>query len=125
MTVKQRSTADRLIEAKGQVITLTRRAPSAYDPATGTSAITLTTQTGKGVILPLSPMTKANASNIVAGDQQMLLSSLNSTGGVLTVPHVDDTATLANGEVVSIVSVDPLSPAGLDILYDCVVRRSA
>ena len=125
MTVRQRSTADALIRARGQSVTLTRRAAGAYNTATGTAAITLTTQTGKGVILPLSPMTKVNASNIVAGDAQLLLSSLNSTGGVLTVPHVDDTVTLANGEVVSIVAVDPLSPAGLDILYDCIVRRVA
>lgn len=125
MTVAQRSTADRMIAAKGQSITLTRRSSGAYDPATGVASNTSTTQTGKGVILPLSPMTKANASNVVAGDRQMLLSSLTSAGTALTAPHVDDTVTLATGEIVSIVSVDPLTPAGLDILYDCIVRVTA
>ena len=123
MTVLQRSAADRLLAAKGQAITLTRRTPSVYDPATGTTAITSTTQAGKGVILPLSPMMKANASNIVAGDQQLLLSSIATSGSVLAVPHVDDTITLATGEVLALTAVDPLSPAGLDILYDCIVRR--
>lgn len=46
MTVAQRSTANRLIADKGQTVTLTRRASGAYNPATGTSAITTTTQTG-------------------------------------------------------------------------------
>lgn len=124
MTAANRSTADRLIAAKGQAVTLTRRASGAYDPATGTASVTTTTQAGKGVILPLTPYRKATG-NIVEGDRQMLLSAIASNGSVITVPHVDDTVTLADGSVATITAVDPLSPAGLNILYDCMIRAAA
>lgn len=124
MTVAQRSTANRLIADKGQTVTITRRTAGAYDPATGTAAITETTQTGKGVILPLAPYRKF-AGNVVAGDETLLLSGLNSAGAALTLPHVDDSVTDAGGNVFSMVSVDPLHPAGLDIVIDCVIRRAA
>lgn len=124
MTTAQRTTANRMIAAKGQAVTLTRRASGSYDPATGTAAITTSTQTGKGVILPLAGYRKAQG-NIVAGDETLLLSGLNSAGAALTAPHVDDEVTDAGGNVFSLVAIDPLHPAGLDILYDCVVRRAA
>jgi hypothetical protein len=124
VTAANRSTADRLIAAKGQAVTLTRRASGAYDPATGTATITTTTKAGKGVILPLTPYRKAMG-NIVQGDRQLLLSAIATDGTIITVPHVDDTVTLADASVVTITSVDPLSPAGLDILYDCTIRVAA
>jgi hypothetical protein len=119
-----RSSADRLIASKGQAITLTRQASQTYDPATGSATITTSTQSGRGVILPFSAFRKAQG-NVVEGDQQLLLSALTSSGTVLTAPHVDDTATDANSNVWSIVSVDPLSPGGTDLIYDCVIRRAA
>lgn len=124
MTVAQRSTANRLIADKGQTVTLTRRESGVYNPATGTSAITTTTQTGKGVILPLSGFRKVDGSSVVAGDETLLLSALASTGAALTAPDVGDYVTGADGSAYVIVAVDPLRPAGLDIVYDCVVRRA-
>ena len=73
------------------------------------------------MILPLSAFRKSGDS-IIEGDQQFLLSALTSTGTVLTAPHVNDTVTLADGNVVTIIALDPLTPAGTSILYDCVVR---
>lgn len=124
MTIAQRSSADRMIAAKGQTVTLTRQASGSYDTATGTAAITTTTQTGKGVILPLAGYRKAQG-NIVAGDETLLLSGLNTAGAALTAPHVDDSVTDAGGNVFHLVMVDPLHPAGLDIIFDCVIRRAA
>lgn len=124
MTVAQRLTADRQIAAKGQAVTITRRATGSYDPSTGAAAITTTTQAGKGVILPLGAYAKV-AGNVVEGDRQLLLSALKADGSVLTAPVVDDSVTLADSSVVTITAVDPLSPAGLAIIYDCVVRGAA
>lgn len=125
MTAANRSTADRLLAAKGQALTLTRNASQTYDPAAGSATIAASTQTGRGVILPLSAFQKANGTNVVEGDCQLLLSALSSTGTVLTAPVVNDTVTDANSDVWTITSVEPLAPAGLDILYDCVVRRAS
>lgn len=113
-----------MLGSKGQAVVLTRRASGPYDPATGSSTITETTQGGRGVFLPLSPFRKS-IGNIAEGDQQLLLSALTSAGAALSAPHVDDTVMDANSAVWSLISVDPLAPAGLDIIYDCVVRRAA
>jgi hypothetical protein len=124
MTAAQRSTANRMIAAKGQTVTLTRRASGTYDPATGSAAITETTQTGKGVILPLAGYRKIGVGNIAIGDETLLLSALGGTG-TLSAPHVDDEVTDANGNVYALTVIDPLHPAGLDIMFDCVIRRAA
>jgi hypothetical protein len=128
MTAAQRSTANRLIADKGLTVTLTRQAAGEYDPATGTTAITTTTQTGKGVILPLgsNPAFRKFDGNIVLGDQYLLLSALSTAGAPLDPPPtVDDTVTLAGGKVVSLIAVEPLEPAGLDIMYSCIARAAA
>ena len=124
MTVAQRHTAASLIAKSGQAVTLTRRASGAYDPATGSAAITTSTQTGKGVILPLVPYRKT-IGNLRESDRNLLLSALDSNGTAMEAPDVDDTVTLDSGAVVTILSVDPLDPAGLAIYFDCVVRAAA
>lgn len=121
MTTAQRSTAHRMIAAKGQAVTLTRLASGAYNPATGAAAITTTTQTGKGVILPLGGYRKVNGTSIVAGDETLLLSGLDSAGVALAEPGVNDTIE-AGGKTYTLTVVDSLHPAGLAILFDCVVR---
>jgi hypothetical protein len=122
MTAAQsRTTAARLITAKGQSLTLTRRAAGAYSPSTG-AAITETTQTVKGVILPFSSgLRKMGNTNIVQGDVQLLLSALNTTGGVITAPVVDDRVT-AGAKIYTLVDVAPLAPDGTDIFYECTLR---
>jgi len=124
MTTAQRSTAASLIASKGQALTITRNAAGAYNPATGSAAITSTSQTGYGAVLPLNPFRK-NGTSIVEGDQQLLLSAIKSDGTALTKPHVNDVVTLADASKATIVAVDPLEPAGLSIFYDCVIRRAA
>lgn len=127
-TIDRADAADMLSEF-GQALTLTRKATGAYDPATGSAAPADTTQAGKGVILPLGTLMRrammGGGDNIIEGDQELLLSALTATGGVLTVPHVNDTVTDAAGDVWTIVTLDPLSPAGVPILFDCIVRRAA
>lgn len=126
MTTAQRATANRMIAAKGQAVTLTRRASGAYDPATGTATITTSTQLGKGVILPLAGYRKIGAGNIVAGDETLLLSALDTSGAALDpLPTVDDELTDANGKVYALTVVDALHPDGTGILYDCVIRGTA
>ncbi len=125
MTVAQRSSADRMIDAKGQTVTIAGTVGGTYVPGTGTvTGATPTSQTGKGVILPLAGYRKVDGALIVAGDETLLLSALNSAGAPLTEPAVDEVLTLADGTTkYTFVMVNALSPAGLGIIYDCVVRR--
>lgn len=121
MTAAQRAFADRMIAAKGQAVTLTRRASGAYNPATGAAAITTTTQTGKGVIFDFGDgLRKIAGTNIPATDRQCYLSALG-----ITRPEVDDTLTDASGVVYTVAAVSELSPAGTDILYTLTLRGNA
>jgi hypothetical protein len=125
MTAAQRSTADRMLTSKGQTVTLTYVGTSVYDPATGTSTNTAPDpETVSGTFFPLSAFRKAQG-NIVEGDQQLLLSALNTAGTAITAPHINGTVTDANGDVWTIIAAEPLSPAGLTIMFDCIVRRAA
>lgn len=123
MTTAQRTRAYDMIAAKGQTVTLTRRASGAYNSATGTAAITTSTQTGKGVILDFGAgLRKLAGANIAAADRQCILGALNTSGAALTRPAVDDTLTDAAGNVFTVTAVSELSPAGTDIIYDLTVR---
>jgi hypothetical protein len=125
MTATQRLTAHQIIQDKGQAVTLYRLAAGAYNPATGTASQTESEQAARAVFFPANPYRKVVGQTIVTGDQQMILSALNADGAVLTAPHVDDVVEDANARKWSILAVDPLTPAGLDIMFDCVVRRAA
>lgn len=126
MTTAQRTSANRMIAAKGQTVTLTRQASGAYSPATGAAAVTPATQTGKGVILPFGAgLRKQDGSTITADDRLCYLSALNSSGGALTAPKVNDTLTDANGSKWTITEVSALAPAGLSIMYELTIRGVA
>lgn len=127
MTAAQRLSADRLIEAKGQAVTLTRQASGEYNPATGAASITTTTQTGKGVILPFAVgLRKMAGGNVVMGDAQCLLSALDTAGEPLDpAPVVGDKLTDAAGKAHEITEVNPLQPAGMALIYDLTVRAAA
>lgn len=124
MTTTQRATAAAMIAAKGQTVTLTARTAGSYDTATASAAITTTDRTAKAVVLPLAHYRKA-AGNVVQGDETMLLSALDTAGAALTAPKVDSLVTDANGKVYTLIAVDTLAPAGLGLMFDCVVRGAA
>lgn len=125
MTTAQRSSAYAMIEAKGQTVTLTARSAGSYDTATASSSITTSTRTGKGVILPLAAYRKAANAIIVEGDENLLLAAVDTSGAALTAPKVNSEITDANGKVYTLVGIETLAPAGLPILFDCIVRASA
>jgi hypothetical protein len=118
------SAADMLAE-DGQTVTLAYVGTSVYDPATGTTTNTAPDPASvKGAFFPLSAFRKAQG-NIVEGDQQLLLSALDTSGAAITAPQVNGTVTDANAKPWTIIAVDPLSPGGTDVLYDCIARRAA
>jgi hypothetical protein len=118
------SAADMLAE-DGQTVTLTYVGTSVYDPATGQTTNTAPDPANvKGAFFPLSAFRKAQG-NVVEGDQQLLLSALDTSGAAIAAPQVNGTITDANAKPWTLIAVDPLSPAGTDVLYDCIARRAA
>lgn len=123
--VDDRLTAADMLAEDGQTVTLSYVGGATYNPATGgTSGSAASPATVKGAILPLNPFRKAQ-SNVVEGDQQLLLSALDTSGAAITAPQVNGSITDANAKVWTLIAVEPLSPAGTDVLYDCIVRRQA
>ena len=99
----------------GQAVTLSRQAVGAYDPSTGTSVVTPTTQTGKGVLLDYGTK-DIDGTLILAGDKQLLLSATS-----ITAPIVGDTATV-NSTIYTIMNIKDLNPAGTSVMLDCNLR---
>jgi hypothetical protein len=117
---KMQATANRLLKGKGQSITLSRQTAGAYDPATGTAAVTTTTQTAYGAMFEYGDK-NIDGVLIKEGDKQLLLSALNSAGTTLVAPQLNDTVTI-NTVVYTVVRIKPLSPAGTTVLFDCNIR---
>ncbi|API58095.1 hypothetical protein BSL82_01275 [Tardibacter chloracetimidivorans] len=118
--MRQRAAAS--IQDKGAAVTVTYRTAGAYDPATGTSAITTATEDGYGVVLPFSTgLRKMAGTNIQMGDMQLLLATLAADGEALTAPNVDDTV-LIGSKTYTIIDIAPLAPDGTDLLYTCTIR---
>lgn len=105
---------------KGQAVTITRRASGTYDPTTGTTAVTDTTQAGYGV--PSSyKQNEIDGALVQQGDVKLLLSTKQSDGTSITKPQVNDEVTLSS-RTFTIQSVSEVWPGGDAILYTCQLR---
>lgn len=117
------ATAARLLANFGQTVTLTRTAPGAYDPVTGTTAAdTVSTRTAKAVLLDYtlqdSGAQLADGSTIRVGDKKCLI----EPGGPWA-PDELTTVTDAGGTVWRIDNIRVLAPAGTPVLYTARAQR--
>lgn len=127
MTVAQRSRAADMLSRKGQTVSIVGTSGATYDPNTGTTTPTAYNKSAKAVILPLSPYRKANNSNIVEGDENMILAGLDTSGAALPQPPVNSLVTEADGATKhTLIAAERLNPDGEgSIIFDCIVRRQA
>lgn len=113
---KLKQTSRNLLSKFGQRMTLTQETGSAYDPNTGGVTSTTVTTIDNGVILPYSNgIENAPDSLINKGDAQVLIQ-------VSVVPKPNDTLTI-QGQVWTIINVKALEPSGVNVLYECQVRK--
>lgn len=118
-----RSRASAAIARKGQTVTIAGTTGGTYDASQGLVSASAYSKTAKAVLLPMSPYRQQRDSNIKSGDEQMLLSALDTSGAVLPEPPINAVVTLADGSTkYTLISVDPLHPDGTDIFFDCAVR---
>ncbi len=119
---RMQKTSDRLLIGKGQTVTITHVVPGTYNPATGAVTNTATTQKGTGAVMDWDAR-QIDGTLVRVGDRRLLLSPLNTAGGVLTAPVLGDTITDAAGGVYTLVApLKTISPAGTAVLYDCNMR---
>lgn len=112
-----RATAAALLTDKGQQMTLNKRTSGAYDPGTGTSAVTSVAHTVTGAVFDF-PAALIDGTLIQQGDKKVLMSALG-----LTVEPDAMTDTLEIGGVVhTIVTAKKTSPAGTTVLWTLQVR---
>ena len=110
------ATSRRLLAKFGQSITLTQQTASEYDSDTGGVTSTTATTIDNGVILPYSNgIQNATGSLIQQGDAQILIQCN-------VVPKPNDTLTIQS-QVWTIINVKALEPAGINMLYECQVRK--
>lgn len=116
---KSQATALKLLTKFGTDCTVTKQTAGGYNPATGSSTITSTNYTVKGVLLNYNSVERSE--NLSAGtlveesDKKVILQQFAS------VPDLNDLIVF-DGVTYRIVNVKTLSPAGIDIIHECRVR---
>lgn len=124
MTVytSQIATALRLITAKGQDVTFTRRTATGYDEDSDTTA----THTAKAVVLPasassMSAMAKAYAEAAAAENNILVL--IVAASGLSMTPRPGDTVTGIDSLTWEVMANSPLAPDGTAIIHQLLIRR--
>ena len=106
---------------------ITKRASGAYDPATGTTSVTETTQTVVGSIFDSlseltspSTVTNINSSLIKSGDRILLLSAIDISGNAVDVEP--DFLISVNGRAYTVITLGAIDPGGVVINYVAILR---
>jgi len=117
---KTAATALKLLTRFGQDVTLVMATDGAYDPDLGTSTRTEATETRKAALLDFDRinfgMTLDDGSRVMASDRRCIM---DANG---TAPTTLDFIEVA-GERYPIKALKTLSPAGVPILYDMLIRK--
>lgn len=107
------ATATRILTRFGAACTLKRTSQGAYNPATGTSAVTTTSLPTTAAVFAY-PQKYVDGTLILEGDQQAFCAP-----GV--VPKQGDALTW-QGVDYQVVMVKPVSPAGIPVLFEAQIR---
>lgn len=114
------ATALRLLAKFGQNVTLTRPTTGTYDPALGTAPVTEATETRKAALFDYDRInfgqTLEDGSRIQVGDRRCLMGNDGSA------PTTFDFITVG-GIKYPVKVVKVLSPAGVPVLYDMLIRK--
>jgi len=109
------STASRLLEQFGQVVTFTRTTGGGIDPITGQDTTTTEALETVGVLRRF-PDNLIDGTRIQATDRELVVRATDLT------PVINDSVTV-NGEEFTIEEINTSTPAGTDLVYFVRVRR--
>lgn len=116
---RSQATALRLLRKYGQYMTLTAKTTGAYDPATGTAAVTDAGQTVTGAIFDY-PAKMQDGTLIKAGDKQVYLAA----SGLTVTPAPGMTLTDVDANVYTVITNQALNPAGTAVIHTLQVRSA-
>jgi hypothetical protein len=100
----------------GAAVTRRSHTTGTYDPATGSASTTTADTTRTGVFLGINGGAQYVRGQLIQGGDKRLL--LDASAAVALQDHFIDGA----GGEWTIVSLDPIAPAGVAVLYDIHVR---
>lgn len=109
--------AHALLSEFGQRVTLTKNSAGAYNPATGSATVTSVAQSTVGAVLEFADGVTNFAGALVTKDSKRVL--LSTVG--IDAPAVDDTIA-AGGKTYTVLQVKATRPAGVPVLYECMVQ---
>lgn len=107
------ATALRLLQRFGAAATLKRTSAATYDPATGTSAETVTSLATTAAVFDY-PQKYVDGTLILSGDKQAYLAATQE-------PKQGDRLTW-DGADREVVAVKAIAPAGVPVLYEAQIR---
>jgi hypothetical protein len=110
---KTAATATRLLQRFGAACTLKRESGTAYDPDAGATVPTYTSTPTTAAVFAM-PQKYIDGTLILQGDQQAFMAP-----GV--EPKQGDMVTWA-GRDLSVISVKPVAPAGVAVLFEAQLR---
>jgi len=110
------ATAKRLLTRFGQVVTIKRTTPGAYDPATGTVSGGTVGYSCAGAVMNYASR-DIDGTLVQRGDVRVLLAP-----DAAFEPKPGDTVTLADTTVLTVINSRATKPAGLAVLYEIQAR---
>lgn len=113
---RQRAGAARLLKKFGQLMVVTHRGASVYDPATSTMTATSITTPAHGVVSEVSER-EIDGTNVLRGDKKVTLAAVAG----MPTPTVGDSIAI-QGIAYSVESSAPLAPSGSAVIHQLRVR---
>ncbi len=110
-----KATASRLLQGKGQQITLSREVSSVFDPVLGENTSSVSTFTGYGAAFNYNK-SEIDGAIIESGDIRFILEATD------TAPESGDQTTI-DGLIYRVMSVKVTSPAGVPVIYELQLRK--
>lgn len=107
------ATATRLLQRFGAAATIKRTTTGAYDPALGYAPVTTTSHATTAAVFAY-PQGYIDGTNILQGDQQAFIAPGEA-------PKQGDKLAW-QGKDWDVISVKPVSPAGLSVIYEAQLR---
>jgi hypothetical protein len=107
------ATATRLLQRFGAACAIKRRGPEVYDPATGATAPSYTSLPTTATVFAM-PQKYIDGTLILQGDQQAFCAP--------AVEPKQGDAFDWQGKTYAVISVKPVSPAGVPVLFEAQLR---
>lgn len=117
---QKRDNAHRMLAKFGQTVSLNIKTTGAYDPDLMKATVTTTVESRKATMFDFDRINFGQSfqdmTMIQKGDRRCIMDARG------TRPKISDTITV-QGEEYPIADIKILSPAGVDVLYDMLIRK--